>query len=177
MTHRKAGIKSTPGSGIPCAGLLLGLQECCGFSLRMMPAWNDVTVEYLVRTSCWSLVVTHKYRSFSVWKIRGQGFLGGSRQLLPSVFPAWLSAMKTAGVVLALLLHFWRICFYFFFSLGLCANKLRQDPLGWFSPSKGWIQSWRIQGGTCVILMGTKRKILQGWRKSRRNLLHWGLSG
>lgn len=41
-------------------------------------------------------------------------FLGGSRQLLPSVFPAWLSAMKTAGVILALLLHFCRTYIYFY---------------------------------------------------------------
>lgn len=44
-------MKSTLGLGIPCVEFLLGLQECCGFSLRMMPAWNDVSVEYLVRAS------------------------------------------------------------------------------------------------------------------------------
>lgn len=38
-----------------------------------------------------------------------------------SVFPAWLNAMKTAGVMLSLLPHF---CRTYFFPLGLGANKL-----------------------------------------------------
>lgn len=37
------------------------------------------------------------------------------------MFPAWLHAMKTAAVVLALLLHF---CRSYFSPLGLGANKL-----------------------------------------------------
>lgn len=64
MTHRNTGMKPTLGSGIPCVGFLLELQECCGFSLRVTPVRNDVTVEGLVRRSRWSLVVTHKYRVF-----------------------------------------------------------------------------------------------------------------
>lgn len=51
MTQRKAGMKSAAGLDIPCVQFLLGLQECCGFSLGVMPACSDVTVEDLVRRS------------------------------------------------------------------------------------------------------------------------------
>lgn len=138
MTHRRTGMKSTLGLGIPCVEFLLGLQECCGFSLRMMPAWNDVSVEYLVRASWWSLVVTNTGLSASgksvtsaFWEAPGNVSVSNLAECHEN---CWSHAFSPPSFLQDLL-----------FSLGIGCKQTGQGSLCWFSPTKGGIQSWRSQ--------------------------------
>lgn len=100
----KQGIKYTLVLGITCVKFLLLVQECCGFSLRIMPLWNNVIVDYLVKMSWSSLVVTYKYISlyFSAFgKSVTSSFQETTVKLLPSLFPALPNTMKTAAVMLS----------------------------------------------------------------------------